>query len=216
MPINRIQLQSITFTNLQETFYNFNSPIGLQKNEPEPSELTTSNVDLNSLFATFYSSNTLLLCEDDARELKVVDELVRSCAQNLPNDWQDDSSLASSSTVASSPRSDTSFTSSYSSATDVQLSPSKKNGLKTDLKISRGRSHGTEDKKYRKKEQNKNAANRYRQKKKTEIGLVLEEEKELEKKNSDLTTRLADVRRELKCLKSLMREFFRKQGLLEI
>lgn len=166
-----------------------------------------------SLETSLYPSEAAVPCVDVARELQVVDELVRLHAQSLPNEWVDDeSSLASSSTASSSPRSETSFTSSYSSTSDLQRTSTKKTSSKSEQKLSRARSY--EDKKYRKKEQNKNAANRYRQKKKAAIGFILEEEKDLEKKNSDLNEKLTDVKREKTYLKRLMRDLYRAKGVL--
>jgi len=72
----------------------------------------------------------------------------------------------------------------------------------------------SEDRKSRKKEQNKNAATRYRQKKKAESEVVLEEERELQEKNDKLQVKCADVQREIKYLKSLMRDLYRAKGLL--
>lgn len=71
-----------------------------------------------------------------------------------------------------------------------------------------------EDKKSRKKEQNKNAATRYRMKKKAEIEVVLEEERNLQKENDGLENKIGDLQRELKCLKGLMRDVFKAKGLI--
>jgi cyclic AMP-dependent transcription factor ATF-4 len=72
-----------------------------------------------------------------------------------------------------------------------------------------------EEKKLRKKEQNKNAASRYRQKKKAEIEEILTEEKALADHNEKLKADVVELGREIKYLKSLMREFFKKKGLLK-
>lgn len=71
------------------------------------------------------------------------------------------------------------------------------------------------DRTHRKKEQNKNAANRYRLKKKAEIEILLEEERELTKVNEDLQVKFSDVKREIKYLKGLMRELYQSKGLLD-
>uniref|UniRef100_A0AAG5DJA1 BZIP domain-containing protein n=1 Tax=Anopheles atroparvus TaxID=41427 RepID=A0AAG5DJA1_ANOAO len=73
---------------------------------------------------------------------------------------------------------------------------------------------GTEDKKSRKKEQNKNAATRYRQKKKAEIEEILTEENELRDRNEQLQAKSTDLGREIRCLKNLMRELLRGKGLM--
>ncbi|KAI5716958.1 hypothetical protein M8J76_015169 [Diaphorina citri] len=72
-----------------------------------------------------------------------------------------------------------------------------------------------EDKRLRKKEQNKNAATRYRIKKKAEIEEVLGEEKELLEKNAQLQKSVEDLSREIKFMKKFMRDFFKKQGVLK-
>lgn len=63
-----------------------------------------------------------------------------------------------------------------------------------------------EDRQSRKKEQNKNAANRYRMKKKIEIETILDVERDLTKRRDNLRNELAEVSREEKYLKSLLRE----------
>lgn len=191
--------------------FNFTTPIGFPRSQlNDNSDATTQNYIVDSSFVTsIYTPTTQLPCEDVARELQLVDELVRLHAQNLPNWADDDSSLASSSTASSSPRSETSDTSSYSSYA------TKKTGTKSEKKIGRSRNFNSDDKKYRKKEQNKNAANKYRQKKKAEVGIILKEEKQLENKNFDLTNKLADVKREIKYIKNLMRELYRAKGVLD-
>lgn len=72
-----------------------------------------------------------------------------------------------------------------------------------------------EERKLRKKEQNKNAATRYRMKKKAEVEVIKTEEKELEEKNEALKSQLDDISREVKYLKSLMRDVYRKKGLIK-
>ncbi|XP_018334428.1 activating transcription factor of chaperone isoform X2 [Agrilus planipennis] len=72
-----------------------------------------------------------------------------------------------------------------------------------------------EDKKSRKKEQNKNAATRYRLKKKAEIEEILEEERNLAKKRGELDNQIIDLKREIKYLKGLMRDLFKAKGLMK-
>uniref|UniRef100_A0A1B6GLH4 BZIP domain-containing protein n=1 Tax=Cuerna arida TaxID=1464854 RepID=A0A1B6GLH4_9HEMI len=91
-----------------------------------------------------------------------------------------------------------------------------------DLKVSKRRRVSKpyartppEEKRLRKKEQNKNAATRYRLKKKQEIEEILGEEKELQQRNEGLKSELVEVRREIKYLKNLMRDMFRAKGLMK-
>ena len=70
------------------------------------------------------------------------------------------------------------------------------------------------NKKDRKKLQNKNAAIRYRQKKKDEALGIKSEEQLLEEKNCDLKTQVDDLEREIKYMKGLMQDIFKAKGLL--
>uniref|UniRef100_T1PC53 BZIP transcription factor n=1 Tax=Musca domestica TaxID=7370 RepID=T1PC53_MUSDO len=80
-------------------------------------------------------------------------------------------------------------------------------------KRTRPYGRGVEDRKIRKKEQNKNAATRYRQKKKLEMEQILTEEQELTKRHEELKCQLAERKREAKYLKTLIREFYLKKKL---
>lgn len=62
------------------------------------------------------------------------------------------------------------------------------------------------EKRQRKKEQNKNAAQKYRQKKRAEQGNFLSECQETEKKNSELKLRVNEITREINYLKGLLLE----------
>lgn len=71
-----------------------------------------------------------------------------------------------------------------------------------------------EEKRLRKKEQNKNAATRYRMKKKAEIKESVMEEKQLMQKNDMLKDEAKELAREIKYLKSLLRDVYKAKGLL--
>lgn len=136
---------------------------------------------------------------DVDRELAVVEELVRARAENF---------------IPTSP-------SSSSSSEDPDWFPDdcKTSTDSTTPKRSRYRSKpygstGTEDRKSRKKEQNKNAATRYRLKKKAEVEEILCEERQLQTQNEDLENSISDVQREIKYIKGLMRDLFKAKGLL--
>lgn len=171
---------------------------------------------LNSSFFNFDQNESVqspACSQDIAHEMEVVEELVRSCAENLP-DWtsDDDNSSELSSSPNSSPRSssDDSFDNASQSNDDDLWSPQPSQSTSS---VKR-RVRSSEDKKSRKKEQNKNAATRYRQKKKAETEVVLGEERELQDKNDQLQVKYADIQREIKYLKSLMRDLYRAKGLL--
>lgn len=138
-------------------------------------------------------------------------------------------SSSSSSVVAHSPTySDSAESSAYYSGRndgdDEDWSPSKtkklnlgqRNGgavTKKRVAVStRGR--GVEEKKSRKKEQNKNAATRYRQKKKAEIEEILIVESKLRERNEELKFKSLDLGREIRCMKNLMRELYQSKGLI--
>lgn len=74
--------------------------------------------------------------------------------------------------------------------------------------VAGGRSSLLEDRKLRKKEQNKNAATRYRQKKKLEMEHVANEEQELLERNQELQLQYEEYLREEKYLKKLIREMY--------
>ncbi|KAJ1529430.1 hypothetical protein ONE63_006209 [Megalurothrips usitatus] len=75
--------------------------------------------------------------------------------------------------------------------------------------------YSTEDRRIRKKEQNKNAATRYRMKKKAEVEVILGEENGLRDKNTELQAKVADLSQEIRYLKNLMREVFTRRGLIK-
>jgi cyclic AMP-dependent transcription factor ATF-4 len=99
----------------------------------------------------------------------------------------------------------------------IQVPPTDcvKNGRKRGGSTKPYSRPGIEEKRMRKKEQNKNAATRYRQKKKAEIEEILSEEKGLEENNAELQLKVSDLSREIKYLKGLMRDLFKAKGLMK-
>jgi len=185
---------------------------------------------------------------DLVRELAAVDELVRTCVEDLvdtghsqclPDPWEScgsgnvsgsnsgESEGELSILVPPSPSTSSSGSSCGSGeemCDDPEWIPQLvqhppqgclKNGRKRGGGTKPYSRPGIEEKRMRKKEQNKNAATRYRQKKKAEIEDVLNEEKELEEKNADLQLKFSDLSREIKYLKGLMRDLFRAKGLMK-
>lgn len=158
--------------------------------------------------------------DDIAHELAVVDELVRIRVKDLQ--WNESSTSESSG--PSSPISSNSSNFGDCSSDDPEWMPEpienyeegmvSVSGLKS-RKRSKPYSRGNvEDKKSRKKEQNKNAATRYRLKKKAEVEEILTEEKQLIDDNTGLGTKITDLQREIKYLKGLMRDLFKAKGLI--
>lgn len=132
-------------------------------------------------------------------ELQAVEELVRHRAALLPSPVPlgDSASNSPRSSPPSSPR---------SSSTDEEWSaPSRPKPY----------SRSSDDRRSRKKEQNKNAATRYRQKKKAEIEVLLNEEQALRQRHNDLGDKCSDLQREIRYLKGLMRDLFKAKGLIK-
>lgn len=130
-------------------------------------------------------------------DLDAVEELVRHRASQLASPQHSSSSANASprSSPPSSPR---------SSSTDEDWSaPSR---LKT---------RSVDDRRSRKKEQNKNAATRYRQKKKAEVEVLLKEEQTLRQRHTELGEKCSDLQREIRYLKALMRDLFKAKGLIK-
>lgn len=150
------------------------------------------------------------LTTEVANELAVVDEYVRSHTKDIPPSSPCTSSGGS-------------YISSEDSVDDPDwiLEPERrtlKQAACVSGKNSRHRPYSRptiEDKKVRKKEQNKNAATRYRQKKKQEIKEILGEERELTEHNEKLQNQVKDLQREIGYLKGLMRDLFRAKGLMK-
>lgn len=133
------------------------------------------------------------LAPDYERELQAVEELVRNAASPpAPGS-------SASSSPASSPR---------SSSTDEEWSLPSQRGKPYER-------HAGPDRRSRKKEQNKNAATRYRQKKKAEVEVLLSEESTLRLHHTDLGNKCADLQREIRYLKGLMRDLFKAKGLIK-
>ncbi|XP_070517193.1 activating transcription factor of chaperone isoform X2 [Cardiocondyla obscurior] len=164
-----------------------------------PRQWTAENISLNAFGG------------DVANELAVVDEYVRSHTKNV-----------------SSPSSPCSSGSSCISADDSTDDPDwsveterRSLKLKQDVHDSSKYRHkpysrsSLEDKKVRKKEQNKNAATRYRQKKKQEIKEILGEERELAEHNEQLKEKMKSLQQEIGYLKGFMRDVFKAKGFLK-
>lgn len=184
--------------------------------------------DVNSPVSSPYA-------QDIAHEMEVVEALVRARAEDLPDCTDDDedddianllnddddestSQSASSSSASCSPRSESSDGGSnysnddeWSPRTSVDVSPIVGKATK---RRTRPYGRSSEDKKSRKKEQNKNAATRYRKKKKAEIEIALDEERDLLDIHAGLEVKCCDVQREIKYLKSLMRDLYKAKGIM--
>lgn len=222
------------------------------------------NVDpITSLSAPTSISFTPLSDDELAREMQIVDDILRSAADEIFDDIVEKSKadvqidkrqnnrleveeeefgseISSSLTISQSddetstnmkstalnatelcfPSSATSSTSSLDSSSEMSyitfdsISTSAEILSSKNAKTRRSRSNGgrsllmLEDRKLRKKEQNKNAATRYRQKKKLEMEHVANEEQKLLKRNQELQLQYGEYLREEKYLKKLIRELY--------
>ncbi|CAO1347542.1 unnamed protein product [Diamesa hyperborea] len=193
--------------------------------------LSNTQEDYNEQQHQFMYSPDLLTIDQEAimtsptpGELEVVAELLYShtekqcinASTSMSNaDWNTDDDCSTSFTSSSfSPRSED--TSSVFSQDDDEQTKKSKSGLRgVSKKRTRPYARGGEDKKSRKKEQNKNAATRYRQKKKQEVEVILDEERILMNKNDKLMDTFQDTRREVKYLKSLLRDLFKARGFIQ-
>lgn len=151
---------------------------------------------------------------DIARELAVVDELVRTRVEDMQ--WS-----SSGSSGPGSPSSSSCSNFGDCSSDDPEWVPEPIEQYNDDVPIKQTRKrprsyskHAPEEKKVRKKEQNKNAATRYRLKKKAEIEVILHEEKGLLDKRAELDSKVTDLNREIRYLKGLMRDLFKAKGLI--
>lgn len=145
-----------------------------------------------------------------------LEELVRTTAEDMQ--WSSSSNHSSSS--PGSPGGSSSSNFGDCSSDDPEWIPETidENNPEVIGKGSRKRRAYTkgapEEKKVRKKEQNKNAATRYRMKKKAEIEVILSEERELAVHHDELESKIVDMQREIKYLKGLMRDLFKAKGLI--
>ncbi|EDW46456.1 GM23408 [Drosophila sechellia] len=176
--------------------------------------------------ATTFNFNNWVGGSEIARENQLVDDIVNMRAKELEfsTNWQqfneDCESQASSSLDSRSTESG--VCSSIADADEdwvPQLISSSSSPAHTPIeqsasqpkKRTRTYGRGVEDRKIRKKEQNKNAATRYRQKKKLEMENVLGEEHVLSKENEQLRRTLQERRNEMRYLRQLIREFYQER-----
>lgn len=156
-------------------------------------------------------------------EMAEVDALVRSRAEDFAESSIDDDSSICDSSTCFSPRSEASSSQSETSTTDdsdwtqkssLAIGAALKAKQAKQKRKPRKNRRSLEDRQSRKKEQNKTAANRYRLKKKAEIEILLDEERELQQQNDKLRKQYDEARREAKYIKSLLRTAFKAKGMI--
>ncbi|KAL5279398.1 ATF4 family protein [Megaselia abdita] len=210
---NLISQHDQQFQQQQQEAYDFNQLVAAASQTvlPALSPVTSEYIEYSSDVS---HASPLSISDDDvARETQIVDDIVRSRAQDLPDNWNDEEDDASlmdddSSWEPASPSFDGNSSIGSPSSGGKISSKSSSNG---DKKRTRPYGRGPEERKSRKKEQNKNAATRYRQKKKEEMKHILDEESVLVDKHDELAKKVSDFENEVKYLKKLIREFYKNK-----
>ncbi|CAG7833417.1 unnamed protein product [Allacma fusca] len=144
--------------------------------------------------------------EDEAQE-RTLDAL-------LIGDFDTASAIYPAANIISSSNKSNSNEKSSSAITKASLALIKpeRRGRKPSAAASVGKTWvNVTDKVIRKKEQNKTAATRYRQKKKLETLICLEQEKDMESQNDVLKDQKKDLEREIKLVKGLLRDVCAKR-----
>ncbi|XP_034668064.1 uncharacterized protein LOC117901430 isoform X1 [Drosophila subobscura] len=183
-----------------------------------------------------FNSGNWVAGSEIARGNQLIDDLVNMRArelepspnwQQLPTNWQqlnDDCESQDSSSMGCSSNSSRVSGSiadvdedwlpeqtSSSHSSPAHTSMENAGSMAAPKKRTRTYGRGVEDRRIRKKEQNKNAATRYRQKKKIEMESVLGEEQELTQENEGLRRTLRERRSEMRYLRQLIREFYQER-----
>lgn len=161
----------------------------------------------NGHVATESSLNCIPIQSEIDRGIQIVDEIVKTAAKEIP-DWNENSESSIISSVEDDYIPTSPSAASYTTSDSFECESGKIVGNNLNKKRTRPYGRCPEDRKSRKKEQNKNAATRYRQKKKQEMEIVLSEEQILTQKNEELKRTLSDRKREAKYLKNLLRELY--------
>lgn len=153
-------------------------------------------------------------------EIQFVDEIIRARCKDLKDQWMSELDNLSSASSAYSYNSlspaGSDLESAYNGSTgsndeDFEYFGSRAKPYDREM----GDSESGDGKHYRKKDQNKNAARKYRQKKKQETEEILVEERQLTEVHNKLAKECGEIKREVKYLKSLMRELFKSKGVIE-
>merc|ERR1711860_200200 len=180
--------------------------------------VTNIEIDEN---VVILSEHDLIKFNEASTSLEV--ELDISDYQNLTNSYptSPESSVTSeNSIIESSPE----LFKVFSSAVPLELNTTSKSSPKSSsIKQIRRKKPaqpvpehvimGQSNKKDRKKLQNKNAAIRYRNKKKEEAMSIVGEEQDLEEKNVTLKTKVGDLQREINYMKNLLDEICKAKGI---
>lgn len=100
-------------------------------------------------------------------------------------------------------------------ASKTRSSPYARKNVQSNCKTVLSRDARAQDKKTRKKQQNKDAATRYRQKKREEAELIDQECNVLEDRNNELKDKVEQMTREIGYLKNLLAEVYKARALIK-
>lgn len=205
---NLISQHDQQFQQQQQEAYDFNQLVAAASQTvlPALSPVTSEYIE----YSSDVSHASPLSDDDVARETQIVDDILRSRAQDLPDNWNDEEAddVSSGSFMDDDSSYEPSFDENSSIGSPSSAGKITKSG---DKKRTRPYGRGPEERKSRKKEQNKNAATRYRQKKKEEMKTVLDEESVLFEKHEKLAKKVSEFESEVKYLKKLIREFYKNK-----
>ncbi|XP_074000271.1 uncharacterized protein isoform X2 [Rhodnius prolixus] len=184
----------------------------LQEIEP----CTSSSNEIDAIVAT-QAENMVPHEDSDHSQQQHRLELQQQSSPSSPDPWSSPSMGSSSSSDSGYDDPDWSPSpppaAHHQSSTESNDSSSG-NHHQTSTRRKRSAATTTEERKMRKKEQNKNAATRYRQKKKQEIEVIVGEERELLEKHELLKADVTEITREIRYLKSLLRDLYKAKGLI--
>ncbi|XP_012262241.2 activating transcription factor of chaperone isoform X2 [Athalia rosae] len=196
---------------LQPALHALTIPLAKPRVRPSPCEPISTSADTEPALQWSAENISLEPLGDVDSELALVDEFVRSCANDISPSSPPCTSSETSCGSSEDSNDDPEWTPVASSTASVST-PSTSQKSRHRKPYSRP---SNDDRKVRKKEQNKNAATRYRQKKKQEIKEIVGEEQELMNYNEKLQGQVSDLQREVRYLKGLMRDLFKAKGLLK-
>jgi len=201
---------------------------------PDQSEATLSNNTDTSdnLISTVFDNEQISLPDLYTEDLTSVSisegtsvfvEDISSISFTVPSSPDSSSQTSQSSLIESSPELYKVICSNSPRSTPYPTSTPKRQKIKTNQSKPRKRQPAQPvpehiimeemDKKDRKKLQNKNAAIRYRMKKKGEAVDIVAEERDLEDVNTKLKTKVDDLQREIKYMKTLMKDICKAKGI---
>lgn len=174
------------------------SPISIDSQE-SPASFTTTEVLDPASAGQLYFPETITLPAAASADLSFIEAL-----------WQDTSDPAKGDVVIASP---VTIVEASGASTCGRIRPAPSKAKSTASKPAR--SMTGEEKRERKRAQNKQAATRYREKKRAESHTIYTEQTKLEGENKNLQDKFNQITREMQYLKELLIEVYRTKGLIE-